>query len=88
MQRKVRIKKETIIPTFIILIIILIFFFPVKMNNLCKPNSPCPISNSVIKITELKNSLIIDINYIYLLIEIIISYILAVIVIYFYNKNK
>jgi len=83
-----RIKKENILPTFIILILMLIFLFPVKMNNLCKPNSPCPTSNAFIKITELENPTPIGINYLYLIMEVIIAYVLAAIITYFYRKNK
>lgn len=88
MKDKVHIKTEIIIPTFIVLAIILVFLFPVKMNNLCKPGSVCPISNSFIKITELGSPTLVGINYIYLIVEIIVSYILAEILIYFYRKNK
>ena len=88
MKKGVYIKRENIIPTFLILIVILTFFFPVKMNNLCKPNSPCPQSNTFIKITELKNPTLIGINYFYLVIEVIIAYILAAIIVHSYIKSK
>ncbi len=88
MKKENLIKKEMFIPTFIILVIMLLFFFPVTMNNLCKPGSVCPISNSFIKITELGSPTLVGINYIYLIVEIIISYILAEVLIYFYRKNK
>ena len=88
MKNLLYLNKQRLILTLTIFIVLVIFFLPVKMNNLCKPNSPCPPSNTFIKITELKNPTLIGINYLYLIIKIIISYLLASIIIHLTIKTN
>lgn len=71
--------------TLIIFALILTFFLPVKLNSLCKPNSPCPPYNSFIRITEVStNPTFVSINYLFVIVELIISYVASILILKIY----
>lgn len=76
-----------VILTIVIFILLIIFLLPAKLNVLCKTGVPCPPVNHFIKITEVSNNpYFVSLNYLYLLIELIISYLISCIIITGYSK--
>jgi len=68
----------------------MIFLFPVKLNPLCELGGKCPASyTDFIKIKDISNYYnLVSINYLFLLIELISSYLLACFILLIYNKIR
>ena len=80
-------QRLSIIITLIIFIFMIIFFFPVKLNNLCKIGAACPPSNTFVSVTEIStNPRFAGINYLSILVELILSYLLSILMLKIYSK--
>jgi len=77
-----------IILTLVMIIITIIFWFLAKVNVLCKMGVPCPPVNHFIRISEISGPRFISANYIYLILELLISYLISCFIIFIFNKFK
>ncbi len=73
----------------IIFAIFLFFLFPVKQSEFCLAGigSQCPTTTNFIRITELNSGGVLGINYFFILIELIISYIISAVIIRLFQKK-
>ena len=84
-----KIDLRKILLALIIFGIIVVFFLPAKVNVLCKPGAPCNPINDFISISEIStNPRFVTINYVYLTIELLVSYLISCSFIVTYNKLK
>ena len=80
--------KYKIYLTIIIFILIVIFLFPAKINVYCKVGLPCPPINVVNTIYQIINEpTFVSINYSYILLELVMSYLLACSIINLFKKK-
>lgn len=83
-----KLSPQKIFLSALILLLVVMFFLPVTMNVLCSLNSPCPPMQFFVKITEVSSARFGSINYIYLLLEALVSYLLACGLITIYHHFK
>lgn len=83
-----KISPKKIILTILLFTLTIVFFLPVKMNVLCSLNSKCPPVNALVKINELSSPRFLSINYLYLFLELLSSYILSCLLLSKFKKNK
>ncbi len=74
--------------TIIIFFLIVFFSFPAKENVLCKEGISCPPQDVTIQIYKIINvSIFVGINYLYLFLRLLLSYILACSIVNILNKK-
>jgi len=78
-----------VILTLVIFIILIIFLFPAKMNVLCEIGNQCPSINDFVMISEIfTNPRFVSPNYLYLVIEFVISYLFSYIFVFGYKNLR
>ncbi len=81
------VSKEKIILTIIIFLIMIFFLLPVKVTIMCKNDSLCS-SPAYMFVQIYKSYNIEGVNYLYILIELLIAYIISCLIIFVYKKIK
>ncbi len=82
-----KITKWKITSTLFIFITLIIFSFPVEINMICKVGVDCPSFIGFIQIYNIPSTFV-SINYLFIIFELIISYLISCIIIYIYNRIK
>ncbi len=84
-----KLNKKNIIITILIFLVLAFLQFPVKMDVQCKTGVPCPAINTIVTFPSIFNdSFYVEINYIFLLIELLISYLISSLILYSLNKTN
>ncbi len=79
--------KENIIISIIIFILMIIFFLPAKVTIICKNDAFCSSPDDMF-VQIYKNYNIEGVNYLYILSELLIAYIISCIIVNFRPKNR
>lgn len=82
-----KITKWKITSTLFIFIALIIFSFPAEINMICKVGVECPSFIGFIQIYNVPSTFV-SINYLFIIFELIISYLLSCIIFALINKIK